>query len=141
MIETKTTTTLIAPCGINCRLCRAYTRKKKPCPGCQMEGPFKSTYCVTCKIKTCQKRVSGEIENCLQCDTFPCTRLKHLDKRYRTKYGTSPIENLISIQKIGMARFVKNQNKEWTCPQCGGMICMHTPQCLTCGYAWPRRKW
>jgi hypothetical protein len=141
MIETKTTPTLIAPCGINCRLCHAYVRKKKPCPGCQTDGPSKSTYCLTCKIKTCEKRVKGDIQNCFACDTFPCARLKQLDKRYRTKYGTSPIENLVSIQKIGVAGFVKKQNKEWMCPQCGAILCMHSPQCLTCGYPWPHQQW
>jgi hypothetical protein len=80
--------------------------------------------------------VDGKIEYCFDCDEFPCARLTHLDKRYRTKYGTSPIANLISIRKIGIRRFSKDETRKWTCPQCGAMICMHKPQCLSCGYMW-----
>ena len=139
MIRTKTNstnTTLIAPCGINCRLCRAYTRDRKSCPGCRGDDTLKSSSCVTCHIKNCEKKINGKIEYCFKCDEFPCTRLTHLDKRYRIKYGTSVIDNLISIKKIGIINFVKNENKKWTCPECGSMICMHKPQCLSCGYVW-----
>lgn len=139
MLITKPNSTspmLIAPCGINCRLCRAYVRDKKACPGCRGENTFKANSCVTCVIKNCEKMVKGKFEYCFECDKFPCARLTHLDKRYRTKYGTSPIENLINIKKIGIRNFVKNENKKWTCPECGATICMHKPQCLACGYVW-----
>ena len=131
-----TNPTLIAPCGINCSLCRAYARDRKACPGCQGEDPSKSKACITCPIKNCEKMVKGKIEYCFDCDEFPCKRLAHLDKRYRIKYGTSVIDNLTNIQKIGLINFVKNENKKWTCPECGSMICMHKPQCLSCGYVW-----
>ena len=38
-------TTLIAPCGMNCRLCLAYIRDKKACPGCLGDDHFKSISC------------------------------------------------------------------------------------------------
>ena len=139
MLITKTNSTspmLIAPCGINCRLCRAYVRDKKACQGCRGENTFKSNACATCLIKNCEKMVKGKFEYCFECDEFPCARLTHLDKRYRTKYGTSAIENLINIKKFGIRNFVKNENKKWTCPECGAMICMHKPLCLSCGYVW-----
>ncbi|MCX6034209.1 MAG: DUF3795 domain-containing protein [Chloroflexi bacterium] len=139
MIRTRTNPTnptLIAPCGINCRLCRAYTRDRKSCPGCRGDDTNKSNSCVTCQIKNCGKMINGKIEYCFKCDEFPCPRLTHLDKRYRNKYGTSVIDNLMSIKRIGVINFVKNENKKWTCPECGSMICMHKPQCLSCGFAW-----
>ena len=139
MIKTKTNSThpsLIAPCGIDCRLCRAYVRDKKACPGCRGENVFKSSSCLQCKIKKCEKLVTGNFEYCFECGEFPCERLSRLDKRYRTKYGTSPIDNLMSIQKIGVRRFVKNENKKWICPQCGALLCMHQAQCIACGYVW-----
>ncbi len=113
-ITNSTNPILIAPCGINCRLCRAYVRDKKACPGCRGDDASKSKSCVTCQIKNCEKLVIGEIEYCFDCDEFPCARLTHLDNRYRTKYGTSPIDNLIGIEKIGIRNFVKNENKKWT---------------------------
>jgi hypothetical protein len=135
-IPNSTNPTLIAPCGINCRLCRAYTRDRKSCPGCREEDINKSNACVTCQIKNCEKMVEGKIEYCFDCGDFPCARMTHLDKRYRTKYGTSMIDNLMSIKKIGIINFGENENKKWTCPECGAMICMHKPQCLSCGYEW-----
>ncbi len=131
---------LIAPCGINCRLCRAYTRDRKSCPGCRGDDTFKSKSCVNCQIKNCEKRINGKIEYCFECDEFPCKRIAHLDRRYRTRYGTSVIDNLLSIKKVGIHHFVENENEKWTCPECGSMICMHKPQCLTCGYSWLKYK-
>lgn len=129
---------LIAPCGINCRLCRAYVRvgKSIPCPGCRGDNIYKSRSCVTCKINNCKENMGGKLRYCFECELFPCTRLTHLDKRYKAKYGTSPIENLQSIKEIGIRNFVRNENKKWICPECGMMICMHIPNGLSCGYVW-----
>jgi len=127
---------LIAPCGIDCRLCRAYARDRKACPGCRGEDASKMKSCLACRIKNCDKLMQGKFEYCFECDEFPCARLSHLDKRYRTRYGTSPLDNLLSIQEYGITIFVENENKKWTCPECGAMICMHKPQCLSCGYDW-----
>jgi len=131
-----TSPSLIAPCGINCRLCRAYVRDKKACPGCREDGASKSNACVTCQIKNCEVRINGKIEYCFDCDQFPCERLIHLDKRYRTKYETSPIDNLINIKNIGIRDFIENENMKWACPECGAMLCMHKPHCLSCGHVW-----
>jgi hypothetical protein len=139
MLTTKTSLNkpaLIAPCGINCRLCRAYTRDLNACPGCRGDDTFKNQSCVNCRIKNCEKLAAGGFKYCFECNEFPCERVAHLDKRYRTKYATSPVENLISIKAVGIRKFVKNEDVKWACPQCGSMLCMHKPQCLNCGYTW-----
>jgi hypothetical protein len=139
MLTTKTrlnTPFLVAPCGINCRLCRAYTRDKNVCPGCRGDDTFKNKSCVNCKIKNCEKLVAGGFKYCFECDEFPCERVAHLDKRYRTKYATSPIDNLVNIKANGIRIFVQDENEKWACPQCGSMLCMHKPQCINCGYTW-----
>jgi hypothetical protein len=139
MITKRTTQTdvmLIAPCGMNCRLCRTYSREKKPCPGCGGDDSVKTKVGVDCRIKNCEKIVNGKTEYCFACDSFPCGRLNHLDERYSTKYGMSMIDNLESIKKLGIRRFVREENKRWTCPECGNMICVHVPQCLYCGDKW-----
>lgn len=139
MPRTKTNSTsrvLIAPCGLNCRLCRAYARDRNPCPGCRGDDTWKANACVTCKIKNCEKLVKGKLEYCFDCDEFPCALLDHLDKRYKTKYRTSVIDNLLSIKDFGIRNFIENENKKWTCPGCGAMLCMHKPDCLSCGYVW-----
>lgn len=132
----KIPTTIIAPCGMNCRLCQAYIRDKKSCPGCRGDDSYKPKTRWTCKIKTCEKLVEQKFKYCFRCDNFPCSNLKHLDKRYRTKYGMSMIDNLNNIKTLGVRRFIRNEIERWSCPECGGMICVHKPACIYCKYEW-----
>src|SRR5512140_599521 len=118
-----TSPALIAPCGINCRLCRAYSRDVNRCPGCRGDDALKMKSCVSCRMKNCEKLAAGGFQFCFECESFPCARLSHLDKRYRTKYGNSPIANLLFIEARGVRTFVRNEDKKWKCPQCGAMIC------------------
>ncbi len=127
---------LIAPCGMNCRLCRAYLREKNPCPGCRGEDRDKPKTRVLCYIKNCRKRANSRSGYCFRCDEFPCSRLLFLDKRYRTKYGMSMIGNLKNIRRSGIRSFIKSETKKWTCPSCGELICVHEPACVTCGHGW-----
>jgi hypothetical protein len=130
--SSKKNPTLIAPCGMNCRLCYAYARNKRACPGCRGDDSVKSKTRVICRIKNCEKMVQGGYWYCFICDSFPCERLKHLDKRYRTKYGMSMVDNLVHIKKFGIRHFIENEKERWTCPECGEIICVHKPQCLAC---------
>ena len=126
--STKTTaisTKLIAPCGMNCRLCIAYKRDKKPCPGCRGDDSLKTKVRIMCRIKNCGKMVNAKVKYCLYCDSFPCSRLDHLDKRYRTKYGMSMIGNLENIRKFGIRHFIRNEKERWSCPECGEILCVH----------------
>lgn len=127
-------TALIAPCGMNCRLCIAYTRDRKPCPGCRGDDSRKPKTRVACRIKTCDKLQHGNAGYCFTCDTFPCDRLDHLDERYRSKYGMSMIDNLKNIKKCGIRHFVKHEQERWACPECGQLLCVHKQQCLFCGH-------
>ena len=77
---------LIAPCGMNCRLCMAFQRKKNKCIGCNSDDCTKPAYCLHCIIKNCVTIQNSSSGLCYECDKFPCRRLKQLDKRYRTKY-------------------------------------------------------
>ncbi len=129
-------TTLIAPCGMNCRLCRAYIREKKACPGCRGDDSLKSKACVTCKIKNCEEIAKGKVKFCFSCDSFPCAKLNHLDKRYRTNYGMSMIDNLMNLRELGIRHFIRNEKERWTCPRCSEIICVHKPHCLSCQYQW-----
>ena len=70
---------------------------------------------------------------CYECGDFPCRQLKNLDKRYRTFYHISMIENLKFVKKNGIERFLKEEVEKWHCPECGGVICCHNGICYTCG--------
>jgi hypothetical protein len=80
--------------------------------------------------------VPGRVRYCFRCDSFPCDKLNHLDKRYRTNYGMSMIDNLVNIRKFGIRQFMRSEKERWTCPECGELLCVHKPQCLSCGHTW-----
>ncbi len=123
---------LIAPCGMNCGICMAYQRTKNVCPGCWEDSKTKSKSCISCIIKNCEYLAETESKFCYECGKYPCTRLKQLDKRYRTKYRMSMIENLENIKNFGLDAFVVAEIERWKCETCGGLICVHKGYCLEC---------
>lgn len=124
---------LIAPCGMNCSICLAYLREKNKCPGCKGDNIGKPITRIRCKIKTCETFQKTNAKFCFECEKFPCDNLKHLDKRYRTKYSMSMIENLGNIKDYGIGKFLKNENTRWTCSECGYTVCVHKGCCFSCG--------
>lgn len=129
---------LIAPCGMNCSLCVAYQSQKydlkkqgfhrKYCPGCIPRGEN----CLHMG-DTCERLGQGRVRFCFECPDFPCKRLKALDKRYRTKYHMSMIENLRFIQQKGLGEFLNEQSGKWSCNKCGeAKVCCHNGLCLVC---------
>lgn len=131
--HTKIKTSLIARCGMNCGLCYAFQREKNKCPGCRQLSARMPVSIERCKIRTCGFFASGNAKFCHQCTEFPCKNLKHLDKRYRTKYGMSMIDNLNSIKQNGIRKFAAREQAKWTCGNCSGLLSVHKPNCLKCG--------
>ncbi len=128
----------IAPCGINCGVCIAHLRQKNKCDGCNSTDGKKANHCLTCVIKNCKTIEENSTKLCYECDNFPCTRMKQLDKRYRTKYYTSLIENLENIKALGMSEFLENELEKWTCKNCGSILSIHREDCLSCNA--PKQK-
>ena len=125
---------LIASCGMDCGICLGHLREKNKCPGCREMDAYKLSYGRKCIIRSCQILKKNNWKFCSdKCEKFPCTRLKNLDKRYRTKYGMSMLENLEHIKKFGIKNFVKFEQKRWKCPKCGELFCVHRDFCLKCG--------
>jgi hypothetical protein len=128
---------LIAPCGMNCNICSRYLALKNDirgkgirmayCSGCLPQGK-------DCHYKRqCGLLGKGLVRFCHDCHDFPCRRLKTLDKRYRTFYHMSMIENLRYIKENGIRRFLDREKERWRCPQCGELICCHNGICFNCG--------
>lgn len=123
---------MIAPCGMNCAICLAYLREKNRCSGCWGANDNKSKSCIQCIIKNCELLAKTKSKFCYECSKYPCLRLKQLDKRYRTRYYMSMIENLEYIREKGLTVFIKKENLRWKCKNCGGTICVHRGICLEC---------
>ncbi|KAF0142936.1 MAG: hypothetical protein FD122_202 [Stygiobacter sp.] len=131
--HTKIKSSSIAQCGMNYGLCYAFQRKKNKCPGCRQLSAGMPVSIERCKIRTCGFFTNANAKFCYQCTEFPCKNLKHLDKRYRTKYGMSMIGNLSNIKAVGIRKFISSEQTKWTCKSCGDLLCVHKPNCLKCG--------
>ena len=127
-------TKLIAPCGMNCRICIAFfgytmsgKKRKMKCIGCNPSGKS----CAHLK-KYCKKLTKKEIEYCYECNDFPCKQIQKLDDKYRKRFDYSTIYNLRYIKEKGIEKFLENQEEEYKCPKCGGIICVHNGNCYFC---------
>jgi len=129
---------LVAPCGMNCGICKAYIAYTH---GVQRQRG-RVTYCAGCRPRTkncyikrnCKKLTRQQVRYCYECDAMPCKNLTHLDNRYREHYGMSMIENLKLLKAEGMEEFLKNQEARYRCPTCGEAVCVHDGKCYGCGY-------
>lgn len=129
---------LVAPCGMNCGVCVSYLAMKNDL---KKQG-FHKAYCAGClprgknctfMKKQCDLLGNGLVRFCYECGDFPCSRLKALDKRYRTNYHMSMVGNLEFIRKHGIGRFLETEKAKWSCPECGEVRCCHNGLCLNCG--------
>ncbi len=121
----------LAPCGVVCELCIGYQRSKNKCVGCNSIGN-KPKHCIICSIKNCTEKSNPE-ELCIECEKFPCRRLKDLEKRYTTKYNESPTENMQFTVSKGLKAFEMEIQKKWTCHQCCNLLSAHRETCVVCG--------
>jgi len=128
---------LVAPCGMNCAICKAYIALTHDVP----RARGKVTYCAGCKPRAkncyikrnCKKLTHNEIQFCFECNDMPCKNLSHLDKRYRERYAMSMVENQKTLKNKGIDGFLKNQAEKYRCPSCGDMVCVHDHKCYGCG--------
>ena len=99
---------------MNCNLCSGYLRDKNKCPGCREDDELKPDYCIKCIIKNCEQLEKNNWKYCTKkCVKYLCKRLKSLDKRYRTKYDMSMINNLEIIEKSGIRKLIKIEKEKW----------------------------
>lgn len=121
---------MLAPCGMNCMVCYKHCYSKRPCSGCFNSDIDKPEHCRKCKIKDCV--VEMGFTCCYECSTYPCKQIIRLEKSYNMRYKTSLIENSMFVKEYGLAEFMEQQKKKYTCPDCGGIISIHDRECSEC---------
>ncbi len=135
----KVTPELIAPCGMNCGICKAYLAYSRGVP--YQKG--KVTHCIGCLARNkncafikrnCPKISKNHVRFCYECDIMPCENLDRIDKHYRERYGMSMVENLKEIQAKGIKEFLRAQNEKHKCPVCGDLVSVHDGKCYVCSY-------
>lgn len=133
---------MIAPCGLNCSICSQALRKENPCTGCLGPDETKSEYCATmCEIAACDIRKSLADRFCDQCPQYPCSEMVEKEIWYANTYPMieSLLGNLSIIRKEGMEKFLQKEAERWKCPDCNGIICVHTGICSGCGKEYTNR--
>ena len=130
---------LIAPCGMNCGICKSYLAYSRGVP--YEKG--KISHCMGCLVRNknctfikrnCAKIRKKQIRFCNECENMPCKQLAKIDEYYRARYGMSMVENQKMIREKGIDKFLKSQAKKYRCPKCDDIISVHDGKCYTCGY-------
>lgn len=123
---------LMAPCGINCALCSAFLREKNRCPGCRSGSGETRSHFDRCVILNCEFHRNNSESFCINCEKFPCKRMKDLDRRYSKNHGVHIKLNMERIREIGLSAFFAEDLERNKCPECGGVLCMHNDLCYIC---------
>jgi hypothetical protein len=133
------TSELIAPCGMNCGICKAYLAYSR-------EVPYKKgevSHCTGCLVRNkncafiklgCPKKIGKQLRFCYECQDMPCRELTKIDELYRSRYGMSMVENQKMIKEKGMGEFLRSQAEKYSCPNCGDVVSVHDGKCYACGF-------
>ena len=130
-------TDLVAPCGMNCNVCKSYLAQSRGVP--TKKG--KVSHCLGCRPRAkncyikrgCPKLRSNQVQFCYECSEMPCKSLSHLEKRYNERYATSLVGNLQEIKKKGLEQFLRTQEVRFRCLSCGDFVSVHDRKCYACG--------
>lgn len=90
----------------------------------------KPQHCRECRIKNCVREKG--LAYCFECEAFPCRLVGNLERSYRRRYGASLVQNSLFVKEQGLAAFMKQQLKKYTCPHCGGILSLHDAECSEC---------
>lgn len=120
-------TAMLAPCGMNCKVCYKHCYHKKPCPGCLNNDMGKPEHCRKCTVKDCVR--SKGYQYCFRCPEHPCRLIKNLEKSYNKRYRASLIKNSEFAREHGIEKLMERQREEYTCRKCDGIISLHDREC------------
>jgi len=136
---------LVAPCGMNCGVCKTYLAYSRGVPA--QKG--KISHCNSCIVRDkkcafikrdCEKIRNKHFRFCHECPDMPCKNLDRIDKYYYAHYGVSLVENQRKIKEQGIEEFLKSQRTKFKCPNCGDVVSVHDGKCYACGFQGEKPK-
>ena len=104
------------------------------CRGCKTESLYEG--CRGCGIRACA--AEKEVEACNFCSEYPCQLVKERIQAVERMKGVLPhcavmFENLDSLKENGLAHWLEEQSKKWSCPDCGAPFTWYQEKCEKCG--------
>ena len=124
---------LVAPCGMVCAVCCAYLAYKNDnpyltkCTGCRA----RNKQCAFVK-KGCAKLMQNKIDFCHRCKKMPCKKLKKISDKYTARHDFDFVANQKYIKQHGIDFFIRKIRRDFKCPKCGDLICVHNKRCFNC---------
>ena len=77
------TANMIAPCGLDCSICKRALAETSPCAGCRGPNDNKPEFCSSgCGIILCEERKANGYSFCDECPDFPCADVMEKETRY-----------------------------------------------------------
>ena len=124
----------VAPCGVFCLACPSFNKSCLGCPSENKKQSRKSKW--SCKIRRCCYG-EMEIDYCGYCESFPCDIInKKLIESHegnsRFEYRHEIPDNMKKLKQLGVEEYIKGKRKEYSCPDCGGIVYFYYNICSQC---------
>lgn len=107
-----------------------FSERGKAVPGMFNSDENKPGRCRNCFKKECA--AARNVTYCFECEEYPCSRMKYMEKTYTAKYRISLYENGRFVQEYGLEAFMEREKRKWIC-SCGGVVSVHERVCSECG--------
>jgi protein-arginine kinase activator protein McsA len=81
-------------------------------------------------LKQCA--LDHHVEFCFECDEYPCEKLQTF-KNDDNPHHSVVLRNLDHLKEVGSEKWLDEQKKRWSCPQCGTPFSWYDRECEACG--------
>lgn len=103
---------------------------KLKCQGCKSDDVF--IVCRICNIRECA--ISKNVEHCIDCEDYPCEIYEEWKKiKSVLPHINAVSDNLENINKVGVDKWLLDQEKQWKCPKCDTNFSWYSTTCDSCG--------